>query len=43
MVIPVLTRMLGTVTKGLVREQEVLKIREGTETIQITDLLKSTR
>ena len=34
---------LGTVPKGLVKKMEELEIRGGTETIQTTALLRSTR
>ena len=42
-VIPILIGVLGTITKGLVKELEDLEIRIGVETIQTRALLRSAR
>ena len=42
-VIPIVIGALSTGSKGLVKGQEDLGIREGVETIQTTTLLKSAR
>ena len=42
-IIPIVISALGTVTKGLVQGQEVLKITGQVETIQTTALLRSAR
>ena len=42
-VIPIITGVLSTVTRGLVQGLEDLKIRGGVETIQIIELLRSAR
>ena len=41
MFIPIIIGALGTVTKGLLKVQEDLEIRERVETIQTTALLRS--
>ena len=40
---PIITSVLGTIPKGLVKGLEDLEIREQVETIQTTALLRSTR
>ena len=43
MMIPIVIRALGTVTKELIKGQRMLKKRERVETLQTTALLRSTR